>query len=182
MPRRSADRPAEQHVVGEHELGRQLLADRGDVRLHPVVELCAGAVGHSAHVIEPLVAIEHEHGQEPTDVRSRGDRATQVVALRVRLLREHDDVVPGPATTHARAGACRRSSRCRRAGSRARGRCACRDPARCPAVMPAGACGTSSRAPTSGQMEVERVEQLDGGVRRVHLHVARACPAGLPSS
>ena len=36
--------------------------------------------------------------------------------------REDGDVVPGRGSTRARAGACRRSSRCRRAGSRARDR------------------------------------------------------------
>ena len=45
---RRPDRPAEEDVVAEDEVGRQLLAHRGGVPLDPVVELRPGAVLHAA--------------------------------------------------------------------------------------------------------------------------------------
>ena len=123
------DGPAEQHVVDEHELGGQPLAHRSCVRLDPSLELLAGAVGDAANVVEALVAVDDERGQEPRHVRPRRRRPAEVVRLGVRLLAEHGHVVPGARSTPARAAACRRSSRCRRAGTRARAGCASAHPA-----------------------------------------------------
>src|SRR2546430_2420513 len=47
--------------------------------------------------LEPLVAVEHEDGQKAADVRPEYARSPEVVALRVRLLADHDDVMTGAA-------------------------------------------------------------------------------------
>ena len=98
--RRSADRPAEEDVVREDDVGRQERPERGRVRLDPGVELGPGAVLDAPDVVA-VVAVEDEDGQEAADVRPHGRRAAEVVALRVRLLREDGDVVP--ALLHSRA-------------------------------------------------------------------------------
>ena len=78
--RRRSDRPAEEDVVGEDDVGRQVLAQRRGVRLDPALELLPRAVLDELHVVA-LVAVEHEDGQEPAHVRphdarrSRGHRA-----------------------------------------------------------------------------------------------------------
>ena len=116
---RGPDRSAQEDVVAEDEVGRQLLAHRRCVALHPLVELVAGAVLHQLDLIA-LVAVEHEDRQQAAHVRPDDRGAAEVVALGVRFLLKHGDVVARPASTRARALACRRSSRCHRAGSRAR--------------------------------------------------------------
>ena len=86
------DRPAEEDVVAEDEVGRQLLAHGGRVALDPVVELGPRAVLHELDLVA-LVAVEHEDGQQPADVRPDCARPTEVVLLGVRLLGEDDDIV-----------------------------------------------------------------------------------------
>ena len=86
-PRRGADRAAEQDVVREDEVGGQQLAQRRRVPLDPVVELGARAVLDELHLVA-LVAVEHEDGQQPADVRPHERRAAEVVPLRMRLLAE----------------------------------------------------------------------------------------------
>ena len=83
--RRCTHRTAEEHVIREDEVGRQQLADRGRIPLDPVVELGARALLDELHLV-PLVAVEHEDGQETADVRPHELRAAEVVALGVRLL------------------------------------------------------------------------------------------------
>ena len=91
---RGSDRPAEEDVVAEDEVGRQLLAHGRRVALDPVVELRPRAVLHELDLVA-LVAVEHEDGQQAADVRPDGARAAEVVALGMRLLAEDGDVVPG---------------------------------------------------------------------------------------
>ena len=91
---RAPDRAAEQDVVAEDEVGRQLLAHRRRVRLDPGVELVARAVLEQLDAVA-LVVVEHEDGKEPADVGTHDLRATEVVALGMRLLAEDRDVVPG---------------------------------------------------------------------------------------
>ena len=54
-------------MVAEDEVGRQLLAHRRRVRLDPAVELRARAVLEQLDLV-PLVAVEHEDGQQAADV------------------------------------------------------------------------------------------------------------------
>ena len=53
------DRASEQHVVREHEVGGQERTHGGGVRLHPRVELGAGAVLDETDLV-PLVVVEDE--------------------------------------------------------------------------------------------------------------------------
>ena len=88
--------PPSRTWFAEDEVGRQVLAERGGVRLDPRVELGARAVLHELHLVA-LVAVEDEDRQQAADVRPHGLRAAEVVALRVRLLAEDRHVVPGAA-------------------------------------------------------------------------------------
>ena len=160
------DGPAEQHVVREHEVRGQAVAHRSRVRLHPCFEVVAGALVDEADVV-PLVAVEHEHRQEPTDVGSDRRRRAEVVRLRPRLLAQNRDVVPCPAPF---------ASELARVDVRARSSEEISVPEEDPqrlSVAPE-ALFASREVPRQHlrQMEVERVEELDGRVRRVHLHVA----------
>ena len=80
-------------MVAEDEVGRQLVAHRRSVRLDPDIELLARAVLEQLHAIA-LVVVEHEDGQQAANVGSHDGSAAEVVALRVRFLREDGDVVP----------------------------------------------------------------------------------------
>ncbi len=91
---RRTDRPTEQDVIGEHEIGRQQLPDRGRVRLNPALELIPAAVGDALDDVS-LVAIEHEHGQQPPDIGANRGCGPEVEARWVAFLRQHRDVVPG---------------------------------------------------------------------------------------
>ena len=91
---RGTDRPAEQDVVAEDEVGRKVTDERTGIGLDPAVELVGAAVLHELDLV-PLVAVEHEHGQQPADVRPDDRGSAEVVQLRPRLLAEDGDVVPG---------------------------------------------------------------------------------------
>ena len=88
---------AEKDVVREHEVGRQQLAHRGGVRLHPALELLPGAVRNATDVVEALVAVEHEDRKETAHVRPHRRGSTEVVHLRPGLLAQHGYVVTGTA-------------------------------------------------------------------------------------
>ncbi len=75
--------------------GRSARTARG-VSLDPGVELGAAAVLDAPHLVA-LVAVEDEHRQQATDVRTHGRRTAEVEALRVGLLGEDGDVVAGVA-------------------------------------------------------------------------------------
>ena len=90
---RCADRPAEQHVVREHDVGRQQLPERSRVRLDVALPLLGGQVLQSGR-LEPLVAVDDEHGQQPIgQLRPHDARAAEVESLRMRLLADDDHVV-----------------------------------------------------------------------------------------
>jgi hypothetical protein len=85
---------AGQHVVREDEVGGELGADRRGVRLDVRRPLRIAEVLQVAR-LKPFVAVEHEdREQAAADVRPDDARAAQVELLRVRLLAEHDDLVP----------------------------------------------------------------------------------------
>ena len=86
------DRPAEQDVVREDEVGRQVSLQRFGVELDVALALLRREVREKAR-LEPLVAVEHEHRQDPADLGPDRVGAAQVVLLGPRLLREDDDVV-----------------------------------------------------------------------------------------
>ena len=90
---RGTDGAAEEHVVAEHEIRRQTLAQHRRIRLDPAVELSARAVLEELDLVA-LVAVEDEDGQEPADVRPQDLRSAEVVALGVRLLAYDRDLVP----------------------------------------------------------------------------------------
>ena len=93
---RGADRAAEQDVVREHEVGRCELAQRGRVRLDVALALLEREVLEQPR-LEPLVAVEHEHGQQAAGSSGRTtSRAAEVERLRMPLLADDGDVVPGP--------------------------------------------------------------------------------------
>ena len=96
LPRGDADGAAEQHVVREHEVGGREGAHRRRVRLDPPFELLARAVGYPPHLVS-RVAVEHEDGQKPGDVRPHRRRTAEVIVAGPCLLAEHGHVVPGTA-------------------------------------------------------------------------------------
>ncbi len=117
---RGADRPAEEHVVREHEVGRQQFAHGGGVRLDVAVALLDREVLQQPR-LEALVAVEHEDRQQAVGQIGHDDaRAAEVVPLRVPLLAHDRDVVARRCSTHARAHACTRWSPYLRGGTRAR--------------------------------------------------------------
>ncbi len=89
------DRPAEENVVAEHEIRGKPRAERGAVRLDPAVELLPRAVLHELDLVA-LVAVEHEHRQEPPDIGPDDLRASEIVRVGMRVLAEDGDVVPRP--------------------------------------------------------------------------------------
>ena len=98
--RRGADRTAEQNVIGEYDIRRQEVSDRGGVGLDPGVELRAAQSCTRPHS-QPLVAVEDEHGQQSADVRR------EAVALprskRSGLASWERRVTSRPALLHSRA-------------------------------------------------------------------------------
>ena len=93
--RRATDRAAEQHVVAQEKVGRQMFTHGRRVRLDPRVELAARAVLEQLDAVA-LVVIEYEGGQEASHVGPDDSGAPEVVALRMRLLAENGDLVPRP--------------------------------------------------------------------------------------
>ena len=93
---RGCDRPAEQDVVREHEIGGQVLAEGFRVGRHVCVALGLRQLRQAARV-EALVAIEDEDRQQAPDVGPHDLGPAQVVLLRVRFLREDNDLVAGAA-------------------------------------------------------------------------------------
>jgi uncharacterized protein (TIGR00661 family) len=89
---RRPDRPAEENVVDEDEIGRPMVAQGPRVRLDPGVELCARAVLDPLDLVA-VVAVEHEHGQQPVHVRLDRVGAAEIKALWMRLLGEDGHVV-----------------------------------------------------------------------------------------
>jgi hypothetical protein len=79
-------------VVGQQEVGRPLLPNGSRVGGDVVVQLRAGHVLHKTRP-DRLVVVEHEDRQVWADVGPYDARATQVVALRVAVLAEDDDLV-----------------------------------------------------------------------------------------
>ena len=157
-PARGADRPAEQDVIREDDVGGQAFAQSRGIQLDVALALCARQVLQEPR-LEPLVAVEHEDGQRPADLRTHDLGAAEVVQLRVSLLAEQDDVVPGAAPLPRERA---------RVDVRAR-------PAQEVPVP-----DEDSRF--SGQVEVERIEELDGGIRRVDGDVGRHVEQRLASS
>ena len=75
----------------------QQLAQRRGVRLDVARALVRREVLEQPR-LEPLVAVEHEHRQEPARQLGPHDlRAREVVVLRARLLADDRHVVPGAA-------------------------------------------------------------------------------------
>ena len=100
-----SDGPAHQHVVGEHEIGRQQRAKRSRVRFDVRASLGLAEVLEELR-LEPLVPIHDEHGQQPTrKIDGNRLRAAEVVLLRRAFLRDDDDLVSAAAPlTRERAG------------------------------------------------------------------------------
>ncbi len=94
--RRGGDRPAEQDVVREHEVGRQVLAQSCGVQLDIALTLGSREVLQQLR-LEPFVTVEDEGGQDAADVRPHDLSTAEVVELGMRLLAEDDDLVPCPA-------------------------------------------------------------------------------------
>ena len=91
---RRGDRPAEEDVVGEDEVGRQVAPQGGRVQLDVALTLGRGQL-REPPCLQALVAVEDEDRQRPPDLRPHRVSAAEVVLLRPRFLREDDDVVPG---------------------------------------------------------------------------------------
>ena len=90
------DGASREHVVREHEVGGKPLADRGRVQLDVALALRLGQLLEAAR-LETLVAVDDEDRQDAADLGPDRLGAAEVVRLRVRLLREDHDLVPGPA-------------------------------------------------------------------------------------
>ena len=119
-----SDGPAHQHVIGEHEIGRQQRAKRSRVRFDVRTSLGLGEVLEELR-LEPLVPVHDEDGQQPPG-RSTATvlRAAEVVLLRARVPARRRRRRVRRGSTHARARASRHSTRFLRGGNRARARCA----------------------------------------------------------
>ena len=97
LPGGGADGAAEQDVVGEDQVGRQQLAERGRVRLDVRGLLCVGELLQQLRA-QPLVAVEHEDRQEPVRELGVDDGGrAEIELLRCALLADDDDLVPGLA-------------------------------------------------------------------------------------
>ena len=96
---RGADRPAEEEVVRQHEVGRKVLAHGGRARLHEALALGPAEIldASSLHV---LVAVDDEHRQETAHVGPDHLCPADVVPIGMRILAEDNDLV-----TEARPGA-----------------------------------------------------------------------------
>jgi hypothetical protein len=94
---RSAHGRAHQHVVREHDVRREQVAEDGGVRVDVGGLLGVGEVLEELRV-QAGVAVHDEHGQKPgRQVDGHDARTGEVVLLRRALLAHDDDVVPGAA-------------------------------------------------------------------------------------
>ena len=93
---RGGDRPSEQHVVREDEVGRQPLAHSRGVQLDESFALLPRQLLQKPR-LEPLVAVEDEDGKELADLGPDDLGTAQVVPLRMPLLAEDHHLVPGQA-------------------------------------------------------------------------------------
>ena len=147
-----ADRPAHQHVVREHEVGGQELAERRSVRID-VRGLLGGSEVLQELRLEPYVAVHHERRQQTAGQLDVDDLcALQVVLLGRALLADDDNVVPGAGPL---------------AGERARVDVRPRAAEQVP--VPEEDPHTRMVSDTSGvrplgEVKVQRVQQLDRGV------------------
>ena len=91
-PARSGDRSAEQHMVGEDEIGRQSRAQSRGVQLDEPLALRSRQVLEQSR-LEPFVTVEDEDRQQPADLWSDDLCRPDVVQLGVPLLREDDNLV-----------------------------------------------------------------------------------------
>jgi len=90
---RGRDGAAEQHVVREYDVRRQQLAHERCVGLDVAFALIRREVLQQPG-LETLVAVEHEHRQQPVgQLRHEDARAADVVPLRMPLLADDGDVV-----------------------------------------------------------------------------------------
>ena len=93
---RRSHRPAEEDVVREDDVRREVFAERGGVQVDVAVTLLPREVGQ-AFCFESLVAVKDEDRQEAADVGADVACAAEVVLLRARLLREDGHVVAAEA-------------------------------------------------------------------------------------
>src|SRR5205085_11910598 len=63
-PARCATRRPEQNMIREHEVGGSKLTQRRGIRLDVRLPLLPGEVAEEPR-LEPLVAVEHEDGEQP---------------------------------------------------------------------------------------------------------------------
>src|ERR671937_242742 len=91
------DGPAQEDVVREDEVGRQLAADRGRVGVDVALAFSRGQVLEQPR-LEPFVAVEDEHRQEVAgQLRADDPGAAEVIRGRVPFLADDDDLVAGLA-------------------------------------------------------------------------------------
>ena len=152
--RRGGDRGAHQHVIREHEIGRQLFLQRGRVHRDVALPLCRRHVLEQDG-LEALVAVEHEDRQPGVELRPNDLRPAEVEPLGRGILADHHDLVP-----RARPLARDRPRVDVRAGALEQVPVPEKDPH-----------GTSLCPCRLCQMEIQRVQELDGRVRGVHLNV-----------
>ena len=103
-PSAGADRAAHQDVVREDEVGGQQLPQRGDVRLDVAAALLGGEVLEQPR-LEPLVAVEHEHGQQPVGQLGPDDRGARRGRTAPGPRSWQTTVTSCPARLHSRASA-----------------------------------------------------------------------------
>jgi hypothetical protein len=87
---------AEEHVIREQIVRRQVIADGGSVLLDEPFPLGLAEI-LEVPSLEVFVAVEHEDRQRPLYLGTNARRAAEVIGLRTRLLGENDDLVAEPA-------------------------------------------------------------------------------------
>ena len=92
-PARRADRGAHQHVIREHEVGREQLLQRGRVHRDVALPLCRRHVLEQDG-LEALVAVDHEDRQPGVELRPHDLRPAEVEPLGRGILADHHDLVP----------------------------------------------------------------------------------------
>ena len=83
-------------MVREDHIGRHLRAQRGRIERDVAFTFGPREVLQQLR-LDALVAVEHEDGEQPADIRHEDLRPPDVVALGMRLLADHDDVMAGTA-------------------------------------------------------------------------------------